>query len=265
MKLIYDFCMCRIVGFVGVYGGIGTTSIIFDLSKRLSANGYKVCVVDACFNNNDLSFKYEKEKLKDLKEWVVGSFDDEYVLNRIENNLCVIKTNSFKFDYFRHCKMIVELIKNITNKFDFVLIDLGVFDDRIIELIFGLNEIFIISGDDKRSVMQISKLHKKFLFYNNLNNIKIVVNKANLIGELGGRKFLKSEIETMTKLEVLKVIPKFFKHNYFNYKIITKKQLKIMVGFCNNFITNKSSKEEPTKMYVGFVGFFRRRLHEKFE
>ena len=257
--------MSRVIGFVGTCGGIGKTSIVYDLAIRLSMKGYRVCALDACFNNNSLSSKFNIKQSKDLKDWLLGDFDEDYVLNKVSSKLSFVKTNIFQFDYLRHVKLIKSFIEKISEMFDYVLVDFVIGDERCNELVFSLNEICVISGDDKESVLKLHRLRKKFLFYNNINELNIVINKANLIGQIYGKNFTQEEIENLLKVEVLFVIPKFFKRNYFSYKNTTINQTKIMMNFCNAFITNKRVQNNMNKNYLGFFGFIRRKLHEQFE
>lgn len=257
--------MSRVIGFVGTSGGIGKTSIVYDLAIRLSMKGYKVCAFDGCFNNNSLSLKFNTKHPKDLKEWIVGDFDEEYILNKVSSKLSFVKTNIFQFDYFRHIKLIKSYIEKISENFDYVLIDYNEGDKKSHEIVLALNEICVLTGDDKESVLKLHRLRKKFLFYNNINLFNVVVNKANLIGQIYGKNFTQEEIENLLKVEVLFVIPKFFKRNYFSYKNTTINQTKIMMNFCNAFITNKRVQNNMNKNYLGFFGFIRRKLHEQFE
>ena len=59
--------MCRVVGFIGAVGGVGVTSLVFELGERLSADS-RVCVIDLKCNRNSLSLKYGAEnKVVDFK------------------------------------------------------------------------------------------------------------------------------------------------------------------------------------------------------
>lgn len=257
--------MSRIIGFVGTSGGIGKTSIVYDLSIRLSMMGYRVCSFDACFNNNSLSSKFNIKHPKDLKDWLIGDFDENCVLNKVSTKLSFVKTNIFQFDYLRHVKLIKSFIEKISEIFDYVLVDFIVGDERFNEIVLTLNEICVISGDDKESVLKLHRLRKKFLFYNHINVFNIVINKANLVGQIYGKNFTQEDIENLIKVEVLFVIPKFFKRNYFSYKNTTINQVKIMTKFCNAFITNKRVQNNMQKKYLGVFGFIRRKLHEQYE
>ena len=68
--------MCRIISFISSAGGIGKTSIIYELSKDLSSSKNKVCVFDGYFGINNLSLKYENDEDIDLKDYTVETRKD---------------------------------------------------------------------------------------------------------------------------------------------------------------------------------------------
>ena len=149
--------------------------------------------------------------------------------------------------------------------FDYLIFDLDKNEKINFKMFEILSEIFIVSGDEKESVMKSRRLLNRLCFYNNITNKKIIVNKAHIVLQVKGFCLMQNEIEELLKTEVLCVIPNFYKYNYFNYKNITKEQRKVINNFCNSFITNKRCENRLCEKFVGVIGFFRRKLYEKFE
>ena len=74
--------MSRIIGFVGTSAGVGATTICFELSKMLSKQEYRVCVVDFYFSMNDLSLKFNNETKFDLKDYLIGKIGIDGIVER---------------------------------------------------------------------------------------------------------------------------------------------------------------------------------------
>ena len=96
--------MCRIISFVSASGGIGKTTLLFHAANELSKK-YKVCVFDSYFSMNDLSERYLGNVSYDLKDYLIGKLGTFNVLNKVKNNLFVVKTNE-RFDYLKHGELI---------------------------------------------------------------------------------------------------------------------------------------------------------------
>ena len=136
--------MCRIVGFVGCGCGIGKTTLIYELSKRLSSD-YKVCVIDGYFNYNSLSLLYGDKCQNDLKDYIVGDYSENFSLNRINNKLYVIKTNNVEFDYEAGFSLISHLINEISNDFDYILIDINETNTKLLHKLCTFFEFIFVS------------------------------------------------------------------------------------------------------------------------
>ena len=258
--------MCRVIGFLGSGSGVGKSTIVFELSKKLAERKFKVCVIDAYFNFNSLSLMFKLKNTCDLKEYLILKKDMACVLNKENDYLCFLKTNSSCFNYLKHKEDIENLLQKLSQLFDYVLIDINQYS--LNQMNFWLKiiqEVFLIIDDSKDSVLKAHRIMKKLSLKRDILNVKIVMNKTSAIGQVKNLRLSPSEIEKFLKTDVLFCIPKFFKYNYFNYKKTQKKQKFLMEKFCDSFITNKGCVFDYTKHYRGVIGFFRRLVCEKFE
>lgn len=255
--------MARIINFVSATGGVGKSSLIFVSSQKLAQMNYKVCIVDGVFGLNSYS-KIVDAKV-DLKDYLCGKVTRE-VLNKINRNLYLIKSDCLNFDYNKHLQFINYLIDEISNYFDYIIIDSNVLDKiSFCSLLNVSSEVLMITTDDEISLQNNAKLCSEILFQNNILNLKIIVNKARIIKEINGKVLGKNEIEKLYKRQVLFVIPKFYKNNFLKITKSNNFNNKILTEFCYSIITNSEPKYEPQKCYKGLVGIIRRKIYEKFE
>lgn len=257
--------MCRIVGFVGVRTGVGSTTICFELSKKLAERGNRVCVIDFYFSMNDLSAKYEEAKF-DLKDYLIGKIGNDGITEKICDNLYFIKSNSSKFDYLRFSQDITYLIKSLSFKFDYILIDINSFDLRILSLgLEIINEAYLIFDNEPNSIRMVSRYLKILRMKENIKNIKLLFNKSRIIGQLNKDYLSRVAIEEILNNDVIFEFPKFFKYNNSTTNKLMGFNGKIMDKFCNSFITNKTLHLTYSKTYKGIIGKIKKRFYEKFE
>lgn len=258
--------MCRIISFLSAKGGVGKSSIIFELSKELSHKNYKVCVLDSYFNMNSLSCKYEKNNGVDLKEYLVGSTRALETINKFSDNLYYVKTNQITYDYISVSKLIKFFIYEISKKFDYILLDVNCFNDEILSLMLeSSNEAIIVLNDNSDVIRNTTKLIQKVYLYSQIKNINLVINQARVALELGGKALGEREIKDILKQEILFVFPKFYNGNIFNqnFKKVTNKNF--IQKFCKSVVDNCREYIDYAKSYHGLLGSLRRKFYEKFE
>ena len=107
--------MCRIISFLSAKGGVGKSTIIYNVSKKLADMSYKVCVIDAYFSMNEISLMFEKIEGVDLREYLIGKLGTSLVLNEYKHNLFYVKTNHTSFDYLKHLSLIKFFIDKSLN------------------------------------------------------------------------------------------------------------------------------------------------------
>lgn len=255
--------MARIINFVSATGGVGKSSLIFLSSQKLAQMNYKVCIIDGVFGLNSYS-KIVEAKV-DLKDYLCGKVTRE-VLNKIDRNLYLVKSDCLNFDYSKHLKFINYLIEEISNYFDFIFIDSNALDKlSFCSLLSVSSEVLMIVTDNEISLQNNAKLCSEILFQNNILNFKIIVNKARIIKEINEKVLGKNEIEKILKRRVLFVVPKLYKNNFIVLSKTNNLNNKILTEFCYSLITNEEQKFEHQKYYKGLVGFIRRKIYEKFE
>ncbi len=258
--------MSRIVSFVGSKGGVGVSSLVFELAKYIARSGCRVVVFDANFGFNEISLMFAKRGEIDFKDYLTGRVTDADVINLAERGLYYIKTNKPDFDYIKHKPLIKEFFAKIRERFEYILIDVNCFNFLSLSLMFDISsECVIVMGDTKTDAINAYKISTKINNYKNITNTKLVINKANIIMQKNKKRLNASEVSNLVFREVLFVIPRFVKRCYFSYKRKTKSQQKIILYFCNAFITNKNYIIDYQKKYSGLIGLVRKKVGAKYE
>lgn len=261
--------MCRIVGFVSCKGGVGKTSILKVIGETLSKKEKKVCLIDGYFGVNCLSLEMEKINDKqsvDLKQYLNGESNCQSVLNKMNQNLYFIKTNSSTFDYKKFKNSIQNFILEISNYFDYIFIDINNFDNHSSDLFLKIcNEVLIVVLDDEIVIRNSAKLIQKICLYNNLKVKNILINFARTIAQIRGFVPGEKEIEKILKTGVIFSFPKLFKNNFFKGKNPTIKNEILISKLCYAFEHNIFVCSGEKKKYCGIIGRIKRRLYEKYE
>lgn len=257
--------MCRVVSFISGKAGAGQTSIIYMLSKMLSSDHKRVCVIDTYFGNNNLSLMYFGEGA-DLKDYILGKCNLEEVLCKENLFLRFIKTNCINFNYSLNIEIIKFIIKQIEKSFDYILIDADNSNNKDLSQILSFsNEAIIISTDDAYSLRNASRLLQKVHLQPNILSCNLVLNKLRVISELSNKALGEYEIAGLLKTEPLYVFPYFYKNNLFKIKKLSRYQKQILNEFYYSFLQLVRCQADYKKDYRGLLGIIRRKLYERFE
>ena len=256
--------MCRVISFVSASGGVGKSSLIYHVANEISIK-YKVCVLDSYFSINDLSIKFLNDDGVDFKEYLIGKLGSKNVLNKMKNNLYVVKSND-RFDYLKHSELIKFFISEISMDFDYVLIDVNSFDLRILTLMIeASNEIIFICTDDEMCIRNTSKMLSYIKNFDSIKSIKYILNKARIIHSIKNKCFNLNDISEVLKIEAISLIPKFY---YNNHKFINKRMRKSSIyikKLSYAIITNKLTFVDEYKKYKGVLGLIKRIRCFKYE
>lgn len=267
--------MCRIVTFVAASGGIGQTGIIKKLAESLSAIGRRVCVIDAHFGLNDLALSLSSKSKRssdffalknlDLMHYLsgeVGTARD--VAGYCNSGYWVVCSNFAEFDYYRHLEVFDAFVKELSEDFDFVLIDSNSFAPRALELaLVPASEVILVLGDGEASVFNGSRLIKKIKGLNRAAEILLLLNKAHIALAASGLCLRESEIKEVLGCELLFAFPLFYKHNIFSKKI-RHKSSEIFVEFVRSFLERVDCRSK-SQSFRGLLGMLKRKYRTKFE
>lgn len=238
-KIYYYFSMCRVLSFVSVQGGVGKTTLVFELGKFLSEQGKRVCLVDGCFGFNVISQIVGEGKGVDICEYFNSHKGADCFLNKANDNMYFVKTNNMNFDYIKHFSLISFFIKEIECFFDYIIIDVSC-DVCVMNKFFNISkEVIIVVSETEECVVNSYKLILKLNSIKNIYSVQIVLNKAKIVCAKMGRCLGKKDIEKIFKKNVLIGIPMFYKYNYLRNKKKKKKVEKIFEKYCYTIITEK--------------------------
>lgn len=202
--------MCRIIGFVSVDDFYEKSKVVFQISKYLSNEGSRVCLFDSYFGMNKLSVLADDNKGVDLKEYITGRVGTLGVLNKINSSLFYVKTNNLSFDYNSHINLIQFFISEISEKFDYILIDIGCNNMGNNSIFNVLSEIIILVSDEEVVIRNTSKMITYLKQFSNIYDFKMVLNNARIFMAHKNKCLRYNDISLILKVETLYVIPKFF-------------------------------------------------------
>ncbi len=218
----------------------------------------KVCVMDMDFGINQTICLFNNFPRYDLKDYLCGEKGIREILENDKINLYLLKSNYVFYDYMKHRDEIKNLIKKIEIDFDYILVVGFVCDDLKMDFRNSIsNEIIIVINNSLQSVCFAKNIIKKCWRFNNITNKKIILNDYKVIAEINKKALSKNKIESILKLEVL-----FVKGLLNKNKNVRKLEFEKLAATIEN---NNSKFYDYKKYYKGLIGFFRRKVYEKFE
>lgn len=257
--------MCRIISFVSAKGGSGQTSVVSMLASGLAEKGRFVCVIDGVFAFNEFALSMERSRAFDLAEYLAGNIGLLDALNKAQENLYFIKTNEAGFVYLKFGELIDKMIFALSERFDYILIDVNTHDKNNLNLFLSVStEVFIIVSQDKNTLLGSRKILKRIDFYKNITNVKIIVNKFKTISSLKNKSLNEGDIEAIVGRKIIFCFPKFLKHNIFNKKCGVK-FLYYQKLFEESVEKNDWIKADYKREYFGLIGRVKRLVYYKFE
>lgn len=255
--------MCRIISFISARGGLGKTSIIKYLSEALAKRDKKVCVFDGVFELNNISLKFEREKGVDLADFLIGKICSFAALNKASENLFFVKTNEVGFNYYSKSELILRFIFEISQSFDFILIEVNALDFKNLALFLkSCNEVFVLVNQDSEVLRNTFKLLKQLNYYQNITNVKLLINEFKVISQIKNQLLSEEEISKILKTEIIFSFQKFLKNNPFNFK---SSEPKIEEKFYSSVMNNCWQKFDYKKNYKGIFGKIKQKIYLKFE
>lgn len=257
--------MCRVISFVSAKGGVGKTTLIYNVSKLVS-NKYKVCVFDAYFGMNEVSLLYQAHEVQDLKEYLIGRIGTFNVLNRVKDNLYFVRTNNSSFDYMKHRELIKFFISEVMGYFDYIFIDVNSLDKKNLELMLECSsESIVICTDEEIDIRNTSKMIYYIKTFKNVCAVNLILNKVRVIKSIKKRCLDEKDIFELLKVPILFTIPKLYKNNFFNNRNLNFKRYSLLNKLSYSIITNKRVYFDVCEEYCGIVGFFKRIRYAKYE
>ena len=255
--------MSRIIGFLSVDNFYDKSKIVYNVSSLIAMRGYRVCVFDSYFRMNNVSLMFEKNQGNDLKEYISGRLGTNSVLNYVNSNLAYVKTNIANYDYESHINLIEYFFNEIVQYFDFVFIDLNLYNKEINILLNNINEVIMVLEDDNISIRNSSKVLTKLKMFKNIHNVKFILNNAKIISAYKKKCLRVDEICDILKIEVIGVFSKICNRRRISLKL---KKIK-RIGF-NNLVKKIINQDFNNNHFICnkfFLKWFNRLRYYKYE
>lgn len=185
-KVKFNHTIRNLIAFYGVKGGLGTSTILANVATILAANKFRVCVVDF-----DVHFptqfrllmrNKDKSKVRSFKEMFINS---SLIVTEVLNdtmisglNLVTSAPEDQQTSYFELSDIrLKEILKDLSQMFDYVLIDIGGVDFAYETLMstFSVSEqVYTIVSPNAEIIEGTYKAFQflqEFKYYNGSRNI----------------------------------------------------------------------------------------------
>ncbi len=259
--------MSRVIVLTSGKGGVGKTTVTANLGMHLASKNYRVCMIDMDIGLNNLD--------------VVMNMEDRVLYTMIDviEHKCRLKEALVQDDYFPllyilssgglnqnlsiQISKIKEIIADLTNLFDFVLIDCPAgIDAGFKRAVSCADEALVITTPHLSSVRDADKVVTILSSYN-ITNKRFVINRAR--GDLIQDKVMIDvyDIGKALGIDFGGVIPEDDKiivstsDNIKNQKIACNRAFDILA---NNIIHNEKKMFDCTYKYKGFIGSIKKLL-----
>lgn len=242
--------MCRIIGFLSGFNNIENGEMVYRICENISCKNLRVCLVDLHFGMNISSTMFKVNKSVDLKEYLIGKLDSNSILNKVSENLFYVKSNCFSFNYEASMDLINYFIQEISEKFDFIILDFT-FNNLKYNIIFQIpHEIFIFCSDREIEIRNTSKIISYLRLYSNILSIKLIIYNARVFLSQKKRCLNAFEIGSVLKVDIILVIPKFLN---IKSKINLVKMKKLLNDLTDNILLSKSILNNYSKKYCNLI------------
>ena len=259
--------MSRVIVLTSGKGGVGKTTITANLGMHLASKNYRVCMIDMDIglNNLDVVMNMEDRVLYTmidvlehkcrLKEALIQ--DDCFPL------LYILSSGGLNQNLSIGISQIKQVVNELTNLFDFILIDCPAgIDAGFKRAVSCADEAIVITTPHLSSVRDADKVVTILTSYDIMNK-KFVVNRAR--GDLIQDKIMIDvyDIGKTLGIDFGGVIPEDDKiiintsENIKNHKIACNRAFDILA---DNIIHNEKKMFDCTYKYKGFIGTIKKLL-----
>ncbi len=233
----------KIITFTSGKGGTGKSFVSSNLAYELSSSGSKVLLIDFDINFSNLGTLFNISSKKNLFHYFNYDYGLDEVIFNYSNNLDIILGESGKIGHPELSKEKINLfiseLKNISQKYDFILIDSSSgINDTTLQILNNSDEIIIVSTSEPTSVMDAYVIVKMLKSSGNSSIIKVIINKTFEIDE------------GITAFENLKkAVDHFLKFNI-NYIGNISFSPEIVKSIRDQYIFTKAEKSSPITVQI---------------
>lgn len=205
-----------IIGWLNEKGGVGKTSLCFNVGWYLAELGKKILFIDLDGQRANLSFfchVQDKEDKYTMKNVLMDNIDIQNIITKVNDNIDIIPGNVELTEINKSVK--VSSMKNVLapllNKYDYIFIDVNPTPTRIHILTMGVCDYIIIpmlpdvaTLEANKGIIETYSLIKSENINPQLKIMGIVFNKYN------ARTTLSKQVMDITEQIALKLDTKIF-------------------------------------------------------
>lgn len=205
----------NIFSFISGKGGTGKSVLSLMTSMSLAKSKKRVLLIDLDLGFPNLNVLLNQQAIKSLDDYCFRNENLSDIITEIDDNFQIIyglSENPLNLNFTKHVlKSLLIDIKKMSNKYDFILLDLGGGIDE-----FKLNVLkisagkIIVSNSEPSSIMDAYALIKIYEKSEEFSDFLILINRCSDIEE-GKESFqkLKKAVQSFlkSKIELLTVVP----------------------------------------------------------
>lgn len=205
-----------IIGWLNEKGGVGKTSLCFNVGWYLAELGKKILFIDLDGQRANLSFfchVQDKEDKYTMKNVLMDNIDIENIITKVNDNIDIIPGNVELTEINKSVKVssMKKVLEPLLNNYDYIFIDVNPTPTRIHILTMGVCDYIIIpmlpdvaTLEANKGIIETYSLIKSENINPQLKIMGIVFNKYN------ARTTLSKQVMDITEQIALKLDTKIF-------------------------------------------------------
>ena len=172
------------IGVIGNAGGVGVSSLVYEIANMYKQSGYSICVVDMDLVKTSQQIHYDNNKVKySIKDFLNGDIEIKDILfngaidyvNIKPYSIIELSQSDENMNDFENAKLLLNKLKDL---YDLVIIDFNyalLYFGIVQSMLIGCNNIVKVSSDSVSSIIN-GKIVKETIKQSTDANIVDILN-----------------------------------------------------------------------------------------
>lgn len=258
--------MARKIVITSGKGGVGKTTLVTHLGRKLASTGCRVLLIDGDFglNNLDLSVGVENKVSYDLLDVLTGKcrIRQALIKDNFEKNLFILPSDRLSVSSSFTATNIKTALSGIGKLFDYVFIDSPAgMDEGFYRAIRLADEVLVVVNSDFSSLRDADKVISA-VKNEGIEKVNVIMNKVRGDLLLSGYGIFPKDLEELIKCQVIGVVPEtddFLNFTADKLPTFSRAQKSISI-LAENLQKGSYRLYDATKNYRGFLGSIKRAI-----
>ncbi len=260
--------MARKIVFTSGKGGVGKTTLVSQIGRKLASLNNRVLVIDADFslNNLDLALGVENFVVYDLFDALSGNcrIRQAFIKDKYEKNLYILPSDKLSANSSFSAQNIKTALLGVSKLFDFILIDspAGI-DNGFKRAVLCADEAVVVINSSFESLRDADKVINFIKSYD-IDKVSLILNRARGDLMLSGYGVSAENVKDLLKCSLLGVVPDSDALLTLGGEKLSRLSSadKAISMICNKILTGSGDIYDPTLKYKGFFGSIKRSLRK---